>query len=390
MTNVTRQELLGRARELVPELRARAEKAEAERRMPEATNRAFHDAGFYKVFRPKRFGGYEMDFSILFELCAEIGRGCGSSAWILANVAGHDKVNGMRDPRAQDEIWGSDPDTLSCACFPTKDSRVRRVDGGVVLDGLWNFASGVDQASWNDFNIFLPRDHGPPEHVFALVPKSDYRVIDDWFVTGLAATGSRAVAVSDYFVPEYRLLSSELCRGGPTPGSAVNPGALYKAPVWALGGKMFLGPLLGIARGALDIMVEDLGPRRSVTGATLSEQPTVQVRVAEADAEIEAAAALALGDARIAEEYAARAERPPERERVRWRRNDAFAASLCLRAVERLHALAGARRLSSSDPFQRAFRDAHAAAAQITIAWDLQAVNYGRVMFGMRPGDPRI
>jgi alkylation response protein AidB-like acyl-CoA dehydrogenase len=127
-----------------------------------------------------------------------------------------------------------------------------------------------------------------------------------------------------------------------------------------------------------------------VTGATLSEQPTVQVRVAEADAEIEAAAALALRDARIAEAYAARAERPPERERVRWRRNDAFAASLCLRAVERLHALAGARRLSSSDPFQRAFRDAHAAAAQITIAWDLQAVNYGRVMFGMRPGDTRI
>jgi hypothetical protein len=74
-------------------------------------------------------------------------------------------------------------------------------------------------------------------------------------------------------------------------------------------------------------------------------------------------------------EFAARGETAPTEERVRWRRNDAYAAKLCLQAVERLHALAGARRLAASDPFQRHWRDAHAAAAQISLSWDLQAAN---------------
>ena len=53
-----------------------------------------------------------------------------------------------------------------------------------------------------------------------------------------------------------------------------------------LGGKMFVSPVIGLAQGALDLTLENLGARRSITGADLANQPTVQLRTAEADAAI--------------------------------------------------------------------------------------------------------
>jgi 3-hydroxy-9,10-secoandrosta-1,3,5(10)-triene-9,17-dione monooxygenase len=387
---MTREELVGRARELVPALRARARQAELDRRLPDQTHRDFLDAGFYRIYRPARYGGYEMPIRVMTEVVAEIGRGCGSSAWVLSNIAGHEKAHGMREPAVQQELRERDPEQLTCAAFPDREAKVTSVDGGIVVDGVWNFASGVDFADWCELNIFLPREGRHPEHFFALIPKADYEVIDDWFVTGLAATGSRSVRVKELFVPRRMMMASEQYRGGVTPGSALNPAPIYKAPIWAIGGKMFVSPLIGIARGALELTMDNLGGRRAVTGADLGAQQSVHLRVAEAEAEIDAALALSLSDSEIVMQYAARGETAPLKERVRWRRSDAYGAKLCLQAVERLHALAGARRLAADDPFQRHWRDAHAAAAQISLAWDVMATNSGRVMFGLPPGDPRV
>jgi hypothetical protein len=53
--------------------------------------------------------------------------------------------------------------------------------------------------------------------------------------------------------------------------------------------------------------------------------------------------------------------------------------------------LIGARGIN--DPqnlFLLAWRDIHAAVSQITMAWDIQAVNAGRIMFGLPSLDPRL
>ena len=42
--------------------------------------RAFVDAGLYRIFVPKHWGGYEMDYTTSIDIAAELGRGCGSSA----------------------------------------------------------------------------------------------------------------------------------------------------------------------------------------------------------------------------------------------------------------------------------------------------------------------
>ncbi len=62
-----------------------------------------------------------------------------------------------------------------------------------------------------------------------------------------------------------------------------------------------------------------------------------------------------------------------------------------LRDADRPDPLIGARGVNSPDSlFLLAWRDIHAAVSQITMAWDIQAVNAGRIEFGLPSLDPRL
>lgn len=385
----TREDLLQRARDLIPVLRERAHQAEIDHRVPDATQQAFRDAGFYRIFVPKRWGGYEMDYTTSIDIAAELGRGCGSSAWIFTNLTQQSLVNGLKDPRSQEELWADDPDAVVSSAFAAPDATIRRVDGGFVVDGVWRFSSGIDFAAGVNVQLFLRPDDGPAEHRFALVPKSDYEIIDDWFVSGLAATGSRSLKLNEVFIPDYRTMSSLDVGGGPTPGSAVSASPLYQMPFWATASRLFASPLIGIARGALEVMEEDIAGRVAASGIKLAEQPIVHLRLAEAGGEIEAAWALALRDCVTARQMTEAGRFPSQTERASWRRNCSYAALLCVRAVDRIHDLAGMRAMEAGSHIQRAWRDVHAGASQTGIVWDMQAGIYGRARFGLPMGDPR-
>ena len=388
--NETADALAERARAMVPALRDRAVGAEKARRMPDETHRAFRDAGFYRLFQPARFGGAELPYRAIVDIAAELGRGCGSSAWVFTNLTQPALTNAMKDPRAQEEMWADNPDALCATAHPGGESSVTPVDGGIVVNGAWHAASGIDFADWVNLQVFLRPEGGPAEHRFAAVPKSDFTVVDDWFVTGMSATGSRTVRMEEVFIPDYRTISSLRMQGGPTPGSAINPGPLYRLPFWSVAGRQFSAPAIGIARGALELTEADIESRKGAGGATLSEEPVVHLRLSESDAEIEAAWALALRDCVTATRMTEAGEAPDALDRVRWKRNNAYAVLLAVRAVDRLYDLAGMRGMAPESHVQRAWRDVHAVACQISVAWNVQAANYGRARFGLPIRDPRI
>ena len=386
----TREEMLARARDMIPTLRARAAQCEAERRLPAETHRDFIERGFYRIHQPKRWGGYELDWALLCDMTVEIGRGCGSSAWVFAQLAGHVYYEGMRPLEGQEFIWGKNSDATVCSCFPI-EGKTERVPGGYRLNGAWNFSSGCDVAEFNDFMCFVPREGGgPPVHLFCTVPKEETEIVDDWFVTGMAGTGSKRVLAKNVFVPEHRALQSELCRGGPSPGSSVNPGPIYKVPLMGAGAQLFVGTVIGCARGALDEIEAELKGKKSVAGVNLGELQSVHLRLAEAGALIDAAHALMTQDNAETWRYAVAGEMPPLLAKTKWRKNGAFANKLALQAIELLYPLAGGRGLAVGSAFQRHWRDAHAAASQIIVNADLMSTHYGRAFFGLPVADPRI
>jgi 3-hydroxy-9,10-secoandrosta-1,3,5(10)-triene-9,17-dione monooxygenase len=384
------EELLARAEALVPTLRERAPRAEQLRRLPDETIADLHSSGLFRMLQPARVGGSELPYRALFELTAVIGRGCGSTAWVLGNLAAHHWLLGMWHPEAQEEIWGESPDALISSALAFARGRARRVEGGYRLSGRWSFSSGIDPSAWNIFGaIVSDEETGQSEPRMFLVPASNYKIIDTWQVIGLIGTGSKDVEVSDVFVPAYRTLSGERIRGGPNRGSELNPGTLYKLPAVSLFAFAIAGVSLGIARGAIEHFADTTRTRLSAyTGRNLADFTNMQVHLAEAAALADAAEAMVLRDCDEATRITEAGVVPNIEQRARYRRDGAFAATLCTKAVDLLFAATGGGAIYERNPIQRAFRDVHSANAHYVLNWDVNGAVYGRVALGLPPDAP--
>src|SRR5690348_12210356 len=277
---------------MVPRLRARAADAERLRRIPDETVKELHASGLMRALQPRRVGGSEMDWVGIIDVSSELARGCGSTAWNWANWAVHHWMLALWPRPCQDEIWGADPDVLIASSIAFPAGKAVRVEGGYRLSGRWPFSSGIDGSAWDMVGGIIEGE--TPEYRLFCVPASDYRVIDNWHVMGLRATGSKDVEAKDVLVPEYRTVNVEATRGGAThPGAAVNPGAIYRVPFVAGLSHMLTGIPLGIAQGAYDSFVEGLRGRVArYSGKSLSDLTAVQMRVAEAGACLDAARVL--------------------------------------------------------------------------------------------------
>jgi 3-hydroxy-9,10-secoandrosta-1,3,5(10)-triene-9,17-dione monooxygenase len=229
-----------------------------------------------------------------------------------------------------------------------------------------------------------------PEATFAVIPLTEARIEDTWYASGLAGTGSNDIVVEKLFVPEHRVLAISKLKGGPTPGSAVNPGTLYRIPLFAAFPFTLIGPALGAARGALDAVVDGLAARKSVAQVKLAEQQSVQLRIARVAAQIDTAEASVLHLLEAHNRDARAGKIPSPLERARCRLNLGFAADLCVQAMENLLPLLGGRGLIATDPVQRAWRDVHAVAQHVAMVWDVQANLYGPVRLGLPCPDPKL
>jgi 3-hydroxy-9,10-secoandrosta-1,3,5(10)-triene-9,17-dione monooxygenase len=377
-------EALARARALVPALRERAAAAEQARRLPAETIADLDRTGLFRITQPKRWGGMELDFISMLEIPAELARGCASTSWIVGNITIHHWMVALYDERTQAEIWDANPDAQIASGIAYHQGRARKVDGGYVASGTWNFSSGVDGADWNMLGVTVRDGDKVVDHRMCLVPKSDYEVIDDWHVLGMRATCSKTVRAKEVFVPEHRALSAYSIRGGADfPGAKVHRNPLYQVPLATLSSHPIVAAALGNARGALELTCEAVkGRSTSYTGASMRDFQAVQLRVGAAGARVDAAWQLARSDCLKAQEWAARGYIPTVEEKLAIKRNAAYEVTLCTEAVDLLHAMAGANGIYDSYPIQRLFRDQHALAGHFGFSFDIHGSNWGFAALG--------
>jgi 3-hydroxy-9,10-secoandrosta-1,3,5(10)-triene-9,17-dione monooxygenase len=378
--------MIAHAKGLVPRLRERASRTEELRRLPPETERDLHEAGLFRVVQPKRVGGSEFDYVALVDCADAIGQADASVAWNFANLASHHWMLGMFDRRAQDLIWNKDPDVLIASSFIFPAGRARKVDGGYVLRGSWPFSSGVESCEWNMLASVVSSDDeadGVQYRIF-LINKSDYEIRDTWNATGLRGTGSNDVDVNDAFVAEPMTVAVSDLAGGPTPGSAINPNALYALPVFSLFPYVLSGVALGNAQACLDDYVELTRHRASTYNrAKLGDLQSTQIKIAEASAKIDAARLIMRSTCVEAMADARRGHIPDIAAKTKLRRDGAYSVNLCTEAVSLLFSASGARGLFTSGALQRQFRDAHAINSHLAFNFDAAGTNYGRVALGL-------
>lgn len=368
---------------LLPEIRARREEIELGRRLPADLVDALTASGVFGLAVPRALGGDELDPLDQTRIIETISGADGSTGWCVMIALGDGIFAGcMPEPGAK-EIF-TEPFRPTAASIAPAGSAVE-VDGGLCVSGRWRFASGIDHSDWLMAGCLLMDGSGPritaagtPEIVHVFMPKENTRVIDTWFVSGLCGTGSSDFEASDVFVPEHRIVSLfEATRHRPEP--------LYQIPLLSLFAPHVAAVGLGIARAALDELLE-LAAEKTPTfsNVRIAEKPVTQVEIARAECSLGAARAF-LYDALDDLWQAVTAGREPTlRQRAMCRMSAIKASETAAQVTRTASTLAGGTSVYSSSALQRHTRDADAITHHVSQSpqmWE----ECGRVLAGLDP-----
>lgn len=395
-------DFIARARALVPVLDAAGARIDAAKSLPTEVLDALHDAQMFRMLLPRSMGGAEVDLQTFFEVVLLIAQGDGSAAWSVTQSSGCALSAAYMEPAAAHEIFGDSRAVLSWG-FPMGPCQMRPVEGGWRVTGTWGFGSGSRHSSFvgghcqvlDTSGAPLVHSNGQPVQRTALMPRSAITIVDDsWDVIGLRGTGSDSYGATDLFVPARH------CVVGVATGrdqqraedAIVEPeperreaGVLYRFSPTTVYQSGFAAVALGLARRLLDDFVV-LAARKapSNAGYTLRDNATIQERVAISHARLEAATAFVRQCLRDGWAQAASGGRHEFRDRVNIRLASTHGIREAAKVAEETYRDAGATAIFASNPFERRFRDIHAAAQQVQAqAVHLQTV--GQYLLGLKP-----
>src|SRR5262245_20201990 len=195
--------LVERAAALMPMLLEQAPAAERARRVSDASFDALSNAGIFLMTAPKRYGGAEADFQTQCDVLANLARGCPSTSWVATILSAMSWLAGTFPDQAQEEIFADGDPRISGVFSPTGTGTKK--DGGLVVNGRWGFNTGRHGAKWTVLNAVVGSgtDAMP---TCAIVPSRELTIVDDWYATGMSATGSNTIVAENVFVPAHRCM----------------------------------------------------------------------------------------------------------------------------------------------------------------------------------------
>jgi 3-hydroxy-9,10-secoandrosta-1,3,5(10)-triene-9,17-dione monooxygenase len=369
--------MLQRVQSLQSLLRANADRARSERRVPVENIQALQKAGFFLALQPARWGGYELDPQDFFRMQMAIAECCMSTAWASGIVAVHAFQVALMDRRAQQDVWAEDIHTRISSSYAPM-GKVEPVTGGFRFSGRWGWSSGCDHCTWALLGGILPDG----TYRTFLVPQNDYRIEDTWYSMGLQGTGSNDIVVEDAFVPDYRTHKQSDGFEGTNPGVDQSSAPLYHLPWAQLFIRVVSTPAIGAARDALSLYTALVKGRASGDATKLAQDPATQMRIAAARNSLEEMTTVLLTnfDAMMA---AVRAGgRTALADRILYRYQASLVIEKCMDVVDSLFSSAGGSSVFHGSPIQQRFLDIHTARAHVANNPTAFARNLGAVALG--------
>jgi 3-hydroxy-9,10-secoandrosta-1,3,5(10)-triene-9,17-dione monooxygenase len=257
---LSREEMIARAVALRPQLVADQEATEQRTYYSGEMHEAFLAAGFYHLYVPRRYGGYEFDVPTYVRVVQEIARGCVSTAWCMGLAMNHALMVGSWWPQdAQDEIFaGGD---FRCSSVAAPVGKAGRTDDGWEINGQVAFASGTPYATFYMGQALLPPGPDgapgePPPQLLFVAPREGWEMLDDWGdMLGLKGSGSHSIRFDHTQIPaswgfEGSMLDVEV--GDGTPGSRLHGNPMYSGRAIAVFTISLAAVSVGAAYNALD------------------------------------------------------------------------------------------------------------------------------------------
>jgi len=371
----------------LPLIAGNAERAERDRRVPDENIAALRETGIFKALQPARYGGTPMGAEEYTPALVDLAGACASTAWVTGLLAQHSHMIALMSEDLQDEVWGDNPDTLASSSVAAINGCEEVAGGGVRITGSWGWSSGCDHADWAilGFRRADPMLGGMVIPFFAVVPRADYRIHDDWHVAALRGTGSKTLVLDDVFVPEHRIESIFALSTGTTKGFGLHGGIFHAAFTnwFSLG---FSAVSLGIARRFLDVYCDKVKTRvRAYTGSKAVDSVPAAMRIAESHHQITAVGHTLRADWTAMTARAVSGELPTDDEAVHWRANQSYATKLSIEAVDRLWTAAGGSAFFDHNEMQRLWRDSKMTGSHAYSDYDIAAQRQGRHLLGLDP-----
>jgi alkylation response protein AidB-like acyl-CoA dehydrogenase len=356
---------LAAARELAPEVHARAAEIEAGRRVPLDLIQRMSDAGLFHLLVPESLGGSQHDPITAARVVEAIALADASAGWVTMLAHQNSYLAGFLPEAEARLIWRDDGNVAGTARPIGRATVTEGPNGlGYVVTGRWPFASGSSHATWFAGECVIydgdePRRDAAGEQmgITVFVPRSEVTVHDTWDTTGLRGTASNDFSIERALVPATRAFRVLV-------DPPQHPWALYRAlPL------VFMNHgahALGVAQAALDDARALFLEKRGWGGTAMWEQPQVQAALAEATASVEAARSYLYGTAEQLWTAAQLGEHTPE-QTSRLRLATSHAATSSLQAIDLLHRTLATSAIQVGAPLERQFRDIHTAAAHVMV-----------------------
>ena len=292
-----------------------------------------------------------------------------TAAWTGFNHAGAAAAAGSRlSDDGIDLLFGSDPSPfLAAVAIPT--GTFTRVDGGVRMNGTWNYASGVRHADWAMLTAIEAVEQ--PSVTLAVIRTADATVHGDWNVMALKGTGSVSITAKDVFVPTALTVDP---MGPPKRGGAIY-GLNY--PIFVAGEN--LGFTFGVCNRFIDeLVVYARGKSRGFDGR-LADRGAFQYELGKSSQQLQAVQAHALATLATVDDAMENDKEFTARGEAAVAAMTAYCTETAVSAISRLMSFAGAGALFNSSPLQRCFRDAQGS-AQHLVASNQSLDRYGAVL----------
>ena len=382
--------LLEDLKSILPTIAANAFVAEQDRQVPAENIALLKSIGMHRVFQPKVFGGMELSLPQFADCIALLAGACASTAWAMSLLCTHSHQLALFSAQLQQEVWGTDPDaTASSSIAPF--GRTEEVEGGVLFSGEMGWSSGCDHAEWAIVGFRRNNPQGTQDYCFAVLPRSDYQIRDDWFAAGMKGSGTKTLIIDKAWVPEHRIQKAKDMMEGKSAGFGLYPDSkIFYSPYRPYFASGFSTVSLGVAERMLEVFREKTKTRvRAYTGAAVGAATPALMRLAESTHQVAAARAFL---EKTWDEHAEHSEqqRYPSRQSLAfWRTNQAYATKMCIQAVDRLFEAAGGNAWFEHNEMQRLFRDSHMTGAHAYTDYDVCAQILGRELMGLEP-DPSM
>lgn len=372
---------------VLPLIERRADEAESLGHMSDDVVDAMRKAGIYTMLFPKDVGGPELSPFDAMTVVERLSYVHASAGWcaIVNNVEGVTMAIYIEDDGIA-EIFRDGVD-VTVAGNGVPRGFARPVDGGYMIRGSWAYASGITHAEWVHTGCFVTdpsgkdmvvQPNGQPKLVITHHPRSTIKLLGNWDVLGLRATGSFDYTLSEgdeLFVPTYRTYDFDI--GAPRRGGI--QGVLGLAGYTAWGHTSWA---IGVGRRMLDELIKVIVQRTDALGKS-SDSASFKFQFAQAEARFRAAHALVYETWRGVSETCARGEHPSLEQMTMIKLSLRHIHDVISEVSTFAHRSARGASLRNT-PMQRFYRDIHSGTQHILMA-DQIVEEAGRALLGL-PG----